>query len=81
MICSPVNLYFKSNLLLHGIGLKARLLLNFWGTSANGLPRDELIPIHSSFSECIKQCQILFSSKLFCWIKPCNLHLHCYTSL
>lgn len=52
MICSSVNLCFKSNLLLHGIGLQAHLLLNFGETPANGLPRDELIPIHSSFSEC-----------------------------
>lgn len=33
MICSSVNLFFTSNLLSHGIGLQAHLLLKSGGTS------------------------------------------------
>lgn len=33
MICSSVNRFFTSNLLLHGIGLQSQLLLNSGGMS------------------------------------------------
>jgi hypothetical protein len=71
MICSSVNLFFTSNLLLHGIGLQSQPLLKSGETSANHKVLFEAAAVHWAAGEPLTVREIIYQSALG---SPATLH-------